>query len=1269
MTILMTILALVSPAAFGAISNVQLRGITATQAILSYTAPDTTACTVEVSEFPTYTPLSHDVDAALFAGSNMDNRAESYFQGRARVFVVGKRRAEKGSNGRWYSRALQTASMHYYRMTCGSDTQSGQFVTANIALGNTYNEPLPGDPAAASRPYYSLIGSYAWPEFANWNNQDSAARRESVIDPQTGMLLKRLALPQDQPIASLPAAGDHTFNVVTGSAWTTPNNVLGDDTSSATFSGTGSNWVFIGDDVFNAGTDYVTLSLKAWCSSGACSGESAKVEACLSINTVNCWPSDAAAKLQEVALGTTAGPSGFVTLGTTVPLLDAWTPAGFAPLTGLDLKGRSGTANVDSGGAVTWVSGGSGSGFATSIYFSPNWISGSKITIGASLCTITSAASLTSLMIVPASCSPALSVPVSGASFSGAAFGFLIRKKTSSTDQINLQYAKYTTGASLSMEWNASGSANVCSSTLTQNTVTSGLGYHCVMPSSGYPLLYWIDIETGTANYLGQFTIPSVSGSDGFGGGLCANGVRTLTGATPADPEHFYCTANDNETPARTIVLDCTLNSTNQPGNQTVVCSNLTPGTTGKDLHTLIEQFTSTSTPAFDHNLFGCSLIGAQRTKLILECRRGAQPDAIGWNVVFDPVKISSAPGCVGGGAPGCVVAAMSTWAKAPARWCVNHATFLSGATGLVWIAGKYLDDRGIAGDGPYISTITAGTLGSTPSIAAGTGACPAGSLGCDQVTVDGEPCDTTPQTGEAAASACPKNPAWVYLQSAAVGDIFHIDGGEKLALVAKSGNSWTLQRGYDHLGIQAHSNQDLKAWCSSTDFAHGSSNWSWTWNVASDPHGLNAEGTTVLVAWDYDHPNPRTDVTLGGDPDYDSGCTAGPCYAIRSGTGSIGDPPNRHVPLAPKFAGASGTSAFIERAQDHPSWLQENASAAGKSWFTDGRPLTPQADISDVAALVSGQLYKLTATTTDGDNMTQIGGSGATLGVLNRKLQPTWAYCGTQALNDASSPATGNVLGNTGTDAYKYCVARKGGECRTGSSPGDIYVNCPNQVVRSIGTYGCSSQDQNLYTDICISNSSAYLNSIAQMGLGHNDLTGALGRSLTKGLSRYKIVDYNWSAQALADASWIMFRSMYTNGAWTDVLLGKVPPFPPADSVVRSTFVPIAVNLRPPAGLGVNNAVIQFGYAENGVSSNFYCTSRQEKCLATSSAIPAVPFLFPSDGAGGVETGVSGLSCASGCTVTLPAISQRILYYQIRYRDTSNATLATGQVEVIAVP
>jgi hypothetical protein len=1465
---------LTASVAYGAVGNMQVRGVTSTQAILAYTAPDTNPCTVVVSESPSYSPLVHDVDPGLFAGSNLDSR-EGAASGTQRVFVAGKRRAEKGGSGRWYSRALQAFTTHYYRVTCGGSQASGSFLTGNIALGNTYNEALPPDPAVSTRPYFSSTGSYAWPEFLNWNNQDAAARQEAVIDPQTGMLLKRLALPQDQPINYLPGGGDHYFysvlnpsggwtvptavwstangklvslvvgsgsatvttstvhNLTAGSivtlsgltggnsggngvyavtnvpssttfqigqgglpANTTPAEVTLGVTASAvsadagltaTFSGTDSNTLFLRDQTLwvgsgtslydlNLPTEFITVQVKGWCS-GNCAGEDAKIQACLTINGVTCWPTNAAAKYQEVTLGTSA-TSSFVTVGTEVPILDAWTPAGYSPLNRADISSRMGRVNVDAGGVATWQTGG-----YPNTYFSPNWTAGSRISIAGSECAIVSVGGLTKLTIDPASCSTTLSLPLTGASYAGSSFGFLLRKKTASTDQINVKYAKYTTGTSLYVDYNASGSATLCSNTLTQNTATGGLGYHCVIPS-GWPLLYWVDRKTGDATYLGRFTQSGASGPDGFASGFC-DGSATLVGTTPTVPENFFCTATDNETPAKTILVSCVLTTTNQTGNQSTSCANITPGTAGKDILTLVAQFTAGDVPAFDSAKYGCGISGLQGTKLILSCGRSVQ-DTLGWTVVFDPKKVDTAAGCVGGGAPGCVVAAASTWATAPARWCVRHTTFTSGKTDTVWVAGKYFSPNNPPqlADGPYTSLILSGALSATPSIAAGTGACPAGSAGCDQVTVDGEPCDPTPAAGEATGnSVCPKNPAWVYLQDTKVGDVLTIDA-ECVVLVAKNGNQWTLRRGYCSGTPDSHGSSTLTPQCMARDFFHGISNWSWTWDTARDPHGLNSDGTTVLVAWDYDHPVPRPDVTVGGMPSYDSNCQSGGggCYAVRDGTGSMGDPPNRYVTLAPKFSGASGTAAYVERAQDHPSRLQDNASSAEKQWFTDGRPLTPLMDISDAASAVSGQLYRLTSTTTDGDNLHRVGdniyvvktspttlvaagnctaaspcpiwndtflvesiaqsctitllggtgtvyisrvasgGLGATytsgmaigadhcmvsagtgfpggatpmwvwganagvwaasgadnradssafLGTVNRKIQPTWAYCGMQPLLDASSAATGDVISDTTADSYKYCVARKYGECRAAAQPGDIYVNCPNEVKRNDGSYGCMwySQNQDIPVDICVGNMSAYLNSIVQVGFKKNDFTGALGRTLSKGLTRYKIADPYWHGKSLPDASWVMFRSMYTNGAWTDILLGKLPPYPPLDSVVRSEFQPMPVKLTPPAGLAVNNAVIQFGYTENGSAGQFYCTTRQEKCLATAATVPTVPFLFPSEGAGGVEAGVSGVPCASGCTVAIPAISQRILYYQVKYRNAANATVATSQIQTVAIP
>jgi hypothetical protein len=135
-------------------------------------------------------------------------------------------------------------------------------------------------------------------------------------------------------------------------------------------------------------------------------------------------------------------------------------------------------------------------------------------------------------------------------------------------------------------------------------------------------------------------------------------------------------------------------------------------------------------------------------------------------------------------------------------------------------------------------------------------------------------------------------------------------------------------------------------------------------------------------------------------------------------------------------------------------------------------------------------------------------------------------------------------------------------------------------------------------------------------------------------------------------------------------ILAGKLPPYPEVDSVNRQTFIPLVLNLAPPPDLNVDNALVQFGYLENGAANQFFCTSRREACLAVSAAVTeSNPFRFGSDGSDGTAGTVGGVSCASGCSVAIPALSQRVVYYQVLYRDASNNVVAQTRLQMAATP
>jgi len=100
-----------------------------------------------------------------------------------------------------------------------------------------------------------------------------------------------------------------------------------------------------------------------------------------------------------------------------------------------------------------------------------------------------------------------------------------------------------------------------------------------------------------------------------------------------------------------------------------------------------------------------------------------------------------------------------------------------------------------------------------------------------------------------------------------------------------------------------------------------------------------------------------------------------------------------------------------------------------------------------------------------------------------------------------------------------------------------------------------------------------------------------------------------------------------------------------------------------PTRGRG-SNVVVEFGYAENGSPDSFFCTSRQEACVAASSTVSqALPFFYAQS-----ET-YRGVPCGSGCAVEIPALSQRVLYYRWKHLDASGAVVAVSDTRAIVTP
>jgi len=614
---------------------------------------------------------------------------------------------------------------------------------------------------------------------------------------------------------------------------------------------------------------------------------------------------------------------------------------------------------------------------------------------------------------------------------------------------------------------------------------------------------------------------------------------------------------------------------------------------------------------------WGCGPSSVQNGRWIFGCTQSQ--DTPSWLGVFDPAKQN-------------IIAALQTYGTQPMRWTGLHTLNNPGDQDWTLMSFNPLS-RWSAATSPAAHTLVA--------LDSPTMDCPIGnpfivdtgqSPVCGTIVVDGEPCLKQAYLGFDHNPAKCSDPTAYYMQDAIPGDEFRLDYGaaheELVELLAKNGNTWTIQR-------WVRSDQPPVSHPAGILLAATNHAGITAWDYLNDPHGLNLNGKTVVADLHG----------TGGHGSYH------PSLSIEGGRQRRGMIPDyfdaipSFIPEGGPFSGV-GVNSGGWRYDYHPNFGIRN------QWYVTAR-VWQGGGSGKPATKVVDNLYKYSSNA--------YGGSGTDV-ALHREQRPTIATCGRHPLQDISGP--GVQLTATTADSFKYCIARNAGECHTGSAVGDVYVNCPSiedgvQRDPACHNFGWNGYGGGEPHDMCMGDNGTWFESFLQQGVNAQDSFGRTGRMLSSGYSMYRLRTDYWNTLALPDGSWMMYQMdpfSYYGNLENQVLLAKIPPFPAPDALDRSDFLKIPVAVSPPAG--TNNAVVQFGYVENGPPGNYFCTSRREACVKGNQSGTSYGY------AGNT---IAGVPCSGGCTVTIPALPERIVYFQALYRDASNNVIGQGPRQMTA--
>jgi len=264
-------------------------------------------------------------------------------------------------------------------------------------------------------------------------------------------------------------------------------------------------------------------------------------------------------------------------------------------------------------------------------------------------------------------------------------------------------------------------------------------------------------------------------------------------------------------------------------------------------------------------------------------------------------------------------------------------------------------------------------------------------------------------------------------------------------------------------------------------------------------------------------------------------------------------------------------------------------------------------------------------------------------------KVFPYLGFAGRYLLKDISGPASSIGDGDT----WKFCVAYQPGECRPGSNIDDAFVNVPRVDVSD----GCIVNTYTLNSP-CFTTPYGYGAWAVQYQYNRDDPDGKRYRRMTMGFTGPGRQYQFQNVHVTPEGRWGFLAPGWIDGVRPSIMMVKIPPPPVDDQVDRSTYIPYRVDLQSD---GVSSAArLRFGYADNGPIHLFFCTSRQEACLTDAQI---APFAFEQ-----ADT-LTGAPCSSGCTLYIPALPGRVVYYRIERLDDGGKVTSAGPLQVYVAP